>query len=84
MENSSAFAALAAMAENEARLPRASLSPDSAKRKAEEGQQPHLKAAKKTRAPPPLVTLKNSRLALRQKAVGWDRTMPVLKGRSPN
>ena len=39
------------MAENEARSPRASLSPDSAKRKAEEGQQPPLKAAKKTRAP---------------------------------
>ena len=27
----------------------------------------------------PLVSLKNTRLTLRQKPVGWDRTMPVLR-----
>lgn len=50
-----------------------------AKRKAEEI--PSLKTKKQARvAPAALVTLKNTRLSLRQKAVGWDRTMPVLRG----
>ena len=35
--------------------------------------------AKQTKKAPSLVTLKNTRLSLRQKAVGWDRTMPVLR-----
>lgn len=33
--------------------------------------------SKKTRAP--LITIRGTRLSLRQRAVGWDRTMPVLK-----
>lgn len=35
---------------------------------------------KKSKSTPTLVMLKNTRLYLRQKAVGWDRTMPVLRG----
>lgn len=54
-------------------------SPESGKRKPEE-QQAAPKQSKRARTPPPLVTLKNSRLTLRQKGVGWDRTMPVLRG----
>ena len=50
-----------------------------AKRQAED--MPSLKTKKQARvAPAALVTLKNTRLSLRQKAVGWDRTMPVLRG----
>lgn len=66
----------AAMAEHEAG---AAPSSDAGKRKADEGQSTS-KQTKKARLPPPLVTLKNSRLTLRQKNVGWDRTMPVLRG----
>lgn len=51
---------------------------DAGKRKAEEQPQVSPKLAKRT--PPPLVSLKGHRLTLRQKAVGWDRTMPVLRG----
>ena len=54
-------------------------SPDTGKRKTTE-QQETPKSSKKARTPPPLVTLRNSRLNLRQKGVGWDRTMPVLRG----
>ncbi|PKI84105.1 hypothetical protein MVES1_002208 [Malassezia vespertilionis] len=50
----------------------------SPKRKAEEGLQTPQKQAKKSAAPT-RVTLKNMRLGLRQKSVGWDRTMPVLR-----
>ncbi|WFC93738.1 hypothetical protein MBRA1_000360 [Malassezia brasiliensis] len=53
-------------------------SPNTPKRKTTE-QQEAPKSTKKVRAPPPLVTLRNSRLNLRQKGVDWDRTMPVLR-----
>jgi len=49
----------------------------SPKRKAEDA--PEHARAKQTKKAPSLVTLKNTRLSLRQKAVGWDRTMPVLR-----
>lgn len=50
---------------------------DTGKRKAEEIPRSSPKQAKK--ATPALVSLKNAKLSLRQKAVGWDRTMPVLR-----
>lgn len=50
------------------------------KRKAEDATPAPKKQAKKERAPGALVTLRNTRLALQQRAVHWDRTMPVLRG----
>lgn len=53
-------------------------SPERAKRKAEEiSSRGSPKQAKKDQS---LVQLKGSRLLLKQKAVAWDRTMPVLRG----
>lgn len=53
-------------------------SPETGKRKADETlSRGSPKQAKKDAA---LVQLKGSRLSLKQKAVGWDRTMPVLRG----
>ncbi|WFD42534.1 hypothetical protein MPSI1_001180 [Malassezia psittaci] len=57
----------------------ASANTEAAKRKADDaGATP--KVQKKKKAPAALVSLKNSRLSLRQKNVVWDRTMPVLRG----
>ena len=50
------------------------------KRKADDATPAPKKQAKKERAPGALVTLRNTRLALQQRAVHWDRTMPVLRG----
>ncbi|WFD20039.1 hypothetical protein MCAP1_002283 [Malassezia caprae] len=52
-------------------------SPDAGKRKAEET--PSRGSPKQAKKDAALVQLKGSRLSLKQKAVGWDRTMPVLR-----
>ncbi|WFD31345.1 hypothetical protein MSPP1_002379 [Malassezia sp. CBS 17886] len=57
---------------------RAASDADTSKRKMEDTPLPSGKVAKK-RAPSLRVALKGTRFALQQKAVAWDRTMPVLR-----
>lgn len=55
-------------------------SPDTGKRKAEDP--PSRGSPKQAKKDAALIQLKGSRLSLKQKAVAWDRTMPVLRGAS--
>lgn len=72
------------MEERDSNMPEAVPADNGAKRKCESVAAGPKKEAKKEKvpAPAPLVTLRNTRFVLGQRAVHWDRTMPVLKGRS--